>query len=226
MLNIKNKKKLLSLLVTGFVLLQGNVAKANTEVANKELNDRSIVYEMKDSISTNLVMNAEDVLMNTKTNGLDNEYKDLILDETLILNSVNQMRENILNYNISNLFNNKENYSYLSMGIYLDREEEKEIILNISKIVEEFSINPTNTNLLDRLINIFAGNDKDLPTALLSVGGKQALANDIYYLNALVQVYEIEDYKEVMNNIAYSFGDNGDIIAFIEAINGEKCNTK
>ena len=76
---------------------------------------------------------------------------------------------------------------------------------------------------MQKLLGVFVGRDQELSTNLLSVGGKQVLANDIYFIQALVEVYEMEDYKESINAIANSYGENADIITYINAIANKKC---
>ncbi len=49
------------------------------------------------------------------------------------------------------------------------------------------------------------------------------MANDIYFIQALVEVYDMEDYKESINAIANSYGENADIITYINAIANKKC---
>ena len=62
---LTNNKRLLSMVLAGFMLFSQPSAKANTEDANKELDNRGIVYAQDDSIATNLVVNVSDVLKET-----------------------------------------------------------------------------------------------------------------------------------------------------------------
>lgn len=224
---LTNNKRLLSMVLAGFMLFSQPSAKANTEDANKELDKRGIVYAQDDSIATNLIVNASDVLKETKKNGsIPAEYSDMLLDPTLVLGDLNTMRENILNYNAVSLFNDPSTFNYLSMGIYLDSEVEKNILSQVAELVNKFCLNPSDIDTLDRLVDIFRGNDKDISIYLLNVGGLQALANDVYFLNAIVQAYELEDYYQTFYDLMMSYGDNANIITYIKAIDGIECKTK
>ena len=223
-LKILNNKKLGALLLAGFMLVGApKVAKADTATANKVLDDNQIIYQQADSVATNLVVNAQDVLMTVSKDGVvPEEYKDTIMEPTLVLGDVNQMRENILNYNVIQLFENPENFNYLSMGIYMDNEQEKQILDGVASLVDTFA-KTKSEETLQKLLGVFVGHDQELSTNLLSVGGKQVLANDIYFIQALVEVYDMEDYKESINAIANSYGENADIITYINAIANKKC---
>ncbi len=223
-LKILNNKKLGALLLAGFMLVGApKVAKADTATANKVLDDNQIIYQQADSVATNLVVNAQDVLMTVSKDGVvPEEYKDTIMEPTLVLGDVNQMRENILNYNVIQLFENPENFNYLSMGIYMDNEQEKQILDGVASLVDTFA-KTKSEETLQKLLEVFVGRDQELSTNLLSVGGKQVLANDIYFIQALVEVYDMEDYKESINAIASSYGENADIITYINAIANKKC---
>ena len=223
-LKILNNKKLGALLLAGFMLVGApKVAKADTATANNVLDDNQIIYQQADSVATNLVVNAQDVLMTVSKDGVvPEEYKDTIMEPTLVLGDVNQMRENILNYNVVQLFENPESFNYLSMGIYMDNEQEKQILDGVASLVDNFA-KTKSEETLQKLLGVFVGRDQELSTNLLSVGGKQVLANDIYFIQALVEVYDLEDYKESINAIANSYGENADIITYINAIANKKC---
>lgn len=222
-LNIKEglKKRIGALALATFMMAAPKVASANTTDANNTLDECGIVYQLEDSIATNLVVNAEDVYVSKIKNGaIPTEYNEIAIDPVLTLDSVNQMRESLLNYNVNMLFTQPEQFKYVSMGIYMDDEVEKKILTDVAVLVETFAKNPTDLETLDRLINIFRGLDKEISTAKLSVGGMQALANDVYFVSALVQVYGLNDYAQLLTDLANAYGDNGTIITYINGING------
>ena len=104
----------------------------------------------------------------------------------------------------------------------MDNEQEKQILDGVASLVDTFA-KTKSEETLQKLLGVFVGRDQELSTNLLSVGGKQVLANDIYFIQALVEVYDMEDYKESINAIASSYGENADIITYINAIANKKC---
>lgn len=224
MKNLKIYQKLGALALTMTTLCAApQIAHADVDVANEVLDGAAIIYEQNDSLATDLVVNAGEVYETLIRDGkIANAYDGMLIDPILTLDSLNQMRENLLNHNISSLFTNPEEFQYISMGIYMNDENEKAFLTQVASLVEQYALNPTDVATLDRLITIFRGQDKELSTAMLSVGGNQALANDVYFVSALVQVYGLdESYVQAMNDLALSYGNNGNIITYINAIAGK-----
>ncbi len=224
MKNLKINKRLASMLLAGFVLIGGaKAAKADTEKANEKLNSTDIVYELKDSNCADYVINIEDVIES------DNPTNDCIgVNPEHVLTSFNQMSENVINQNINNLFSDPENFKYLSMGtLYMDDPTELALLENVAKLVEQFSKEPTNLDVLGRLIYIFRGEDKEISTALLSVGGKRALFSDVCYVNALAHAYSLdENYVQALDDLYMVYRKNGDVTLYMDSINGEHCKQK
>lgn len=217
------KKRIGALTLAVLMMGTPKIAQANTETANAVLDEQEVVYQLEDSRVANLVVNAETIYRNKCINGsIDSEYESMLIDPLFTLDGLNQMRENLINHNINSLFTNPEEFKYISMGIYSDSETDKKILDGVAVLVEQFAKNPTDTATLDRLILIFTGRDREYSTALLSVGGKQALANDVYFVNALVQVYGLDEYTEQFASLATAYGNNGDIITYINALGGKQ----
>jgi len=193
-------------------------AKADTAAANQVLDSREIVYNMDNSTEANLIVNSKDVLTEVVTNGeLPQEYRTIVISPELTISGANQMRENILNANFESLFTNPEEFQYLSMGsLYMDNEDEKAILDEIAAMVQTVAVSPTEDGIQGILDYI------RINAPLLSIGGKQALATDLFFLQALAQVYSIE--SDQLTAMAASYGENGDIITYIDAITGnQKC---
>ena len=106
-------------------------------------------------------------------------------------------------------------------SLYMDNAEEKEFFDNLAIMITEVSLNPT----IDGIQNILDLIRKFTP--VLSVGGKQAVATDLFYLQALATVFDLKIDTEInveytqLDEMAKSFGENGDIIAYINAIRGQ-----
>lgn len=213
------KKRIASGAAAMLMLAGGTgIAKADTAKANEVLNNHEVIYNMDNSIETNLVVNSKDVLTEVVTTGdMPAEYKTIVISPELTISGVNQMRENILNANFETLFNDPENFEYLSMGaLYMDNEQEKTILVELASLIENAAIAPSEENIQVVLDYIRVN------APLLSIGGKQAIMTDLFFLNALAQVYEIE--LDQLVAMAESYGENGDIITYLNAITGnQKC---
>ena len=227
MKNLSIKEGLIRLFEAGslIIFLAGTpqMAEADTATANAQLEKAGIKYTLEDSVATDLIVNIEDVYAEkVKTGTIPSEYDTITIDSLITLNDLNGMYETLLNSNISSLFTNPEEFKYISMGIYVDNENDKQILDGVSVLVEAFAKNPTDTATLDRLITIFTGRDSEYPTAKLSVGGKKALAHDVFFVNTLVQVYGLEEYVQQTTELSAAYGNNGDTIVYINALNDKQ----
>ncbi len=212
-------KRVGALVLAMFVHFNAGAALADTDAANAVLDQQEIIYSAEDSKATNLVVNSKDVLTEMATSGqLPVQYRNMVVTPELTLTSVNQMRENILNANFQNLFTDPENFEYLSMGcLYMDNADEKAIFEELKAMIQEFALSPTEAGLQ----NIMDYIRKYSP--LLSVGGKQCVGTDLFFLTACAQVFGLTENELGMpltqlNDMAASYGENADIIAYINAI--------
>lgn len=215
-------KRLGALILAAFMHFNTGAALADTDAANAVLDQQEIIYSQEDSKATNLVVNSKDVLTEMATNGqLPIQYRTMVITPELTLTSVNQMRENILNANFENLFTDPEHFEYLSMGVlYMDNADEKAIFEELKGMIQEFALSPTEAGLQ----NIMDYIRKYSP--LLSVGGKQCVGTDLFFLQACAQVFGLTENELGMpltqlNDMAASFGENADIIAYIKAMQGQ-----
>ena len=217
------KKRLGALALTAFMAVAAAPeAKADTAAANAVLDAQELIYSEEDSKATNLVVNSKDVLTELAVNGkLPFEYRNMVITPELTLYSENKMREVILNANFYNLFNDRDNFEYLSMGVlYMDNEEEKALFTELAGMIQEFSLSPTMAGLQNIMDFI------RMYTPLFSAGGKQAVGTDLFFLQAMAQVFgltenELGDKYTQLDDMAASFGQNADIIAYLNAMNGQ-----
>jgi len=217
------KRRLGALALAGFMAFAAAPeALADTATANEVLDQQELVYSVDDSKATNLVVNSKDVLTELAVDGkLPIEYRTMVITPELTLTAENNMREVILNANFENLFTDPEHFQYLSMGVlYMDNEEEKALFTELAGMIQEFALSPTAAglqNILDFIRKY---------TPLFSVGGKQALGTDLFFLQAMAQVYGLNENELGMDmtqldSMAASFGENADIIAYINAMTGK-----
>lgn len=217
------KRRLGALALAGFMAFAAAPeALADTATANEVLDQQELVYSVDDSRATNLVVNSKDVLTELAVDGkLPIEYRTMVITPELTLTAENNMREVILNANFENLFTDPEHFQYLSMGVlYMDNEEEKALFTELAGMIQEFALSPTAAglqNILDFIRKY---------TPLFSVGGKQALGTDLFFLQAMAQVYGLNENELGMDmtqldSMAASFGENADIIAYINAMTGK-----
>lgn len=191
-------------------------AVADTANANRILDERGAIYSGDNSKEANLLINIKDVLQEKVTTGeLPIEYRTLVISPELTISGVNQMREVILNANFESLFTDPEHFQYLSMGVmYADDEDEKLIFSEIANAIQTVSLSPSKAGIQTILDYI------RMYSPLLSVGGKQAVETDLFYLQALSQVYGME--MDQLNAMAASYGENNDAITYIKALTGSQ----
>ena len=190
-------------------------AKADTAKANEVLDSKELIYNPEDSNRAAFTSNIKDVYTEIATTGkMPAEYKTIIVDPVLTLTGENNMREVILNANFESLFTDPENFKYISMGLlYMDNEDEKALFADIASMIQTVAVSPTEAGIQEILDYIRKH------TPLFSVGGKQAVGTDLFFLQALAQVNEFE--MDQLVDMASSFGENADIITYINAIAGK-----
>ncbi len=213
------KKRFASGVLATLIMFGGaTAAKADTTKANEKLDNHNVIYNADDSIAMNLIVNSKDVLTEKVTTGdIPAEYKTVVVSPELTISGANQMRENVLNANFESLFTEPESFEYLSIGeMYMDNEKERAILAEIASMIQTVATTPSEEGIQEILDYIRVN------APLLSIGGKQAIMSDLFFLSALAQVYDIE--LEQLVAMAASYGENGDIITYINAItNNQKC---
>lgn len=191
-------------------------ASADIGKANEELDRLGITYNPENSIETDLIVNAKDVLKQVvQTDELPTKYKEIVISPTLTIDGMNQMCGNVLNANAESLYGNgPATFNYLSLGgLYMDNQAELSIINELGGMIEALSKNPTDEGMNNVLTFI---REK---SPLLSVGGKKAVSCDLYWLQVIAQIHGLA--QDQVNAMALSFGENADIITYIDAITGE-----